>query len=53
VRFGRKGGNIVAAYKGLILDVLEMHKEGHSPAMIARSLGIDIEQVEQIIRDYS
>ena len=43
----------MAAYKGLILDVLDMHKEGHSHVMIARDLGIDIEQVEQIIRDYS
>lgn len=43
----------MAAYKGLILDVLEMHKEGHSPIMIARALGIDVEKVEQIIRDYS
>ena len=43
----------MAAYKGLILDVLEMHKEGNSPIMIARALGIDVEQVEQIIRDYS
>lgn len=43
----------MAAYKGLILDVLEMHQEGHPPAKIARALGIDVEQVEQIIRDYS
>ena len=43
----------MAAYKGLILDVLEMHKEGQLPAKIARALGIDVEQVEQIIRDYS
>ncbi len=43
----------MAAYKGLILDVLEMHKEGHTPTKIARALGIDVEKVEQIIRDYS
>jgi hypothetical protein len=43
----------VAAYKGLILDVLEMHKEGHPVVKIARALGVDVEQVEQIIRDYS
>jgi hypothetical protein len=53
VRSGHKGKYIVAAYKSLILDVLEMHKDGNSPVLIARALGIDVEQVEQIIRDYS
>lgn len=43
----------MAAYKSLILDVLELHKDGNSPVSIARALGIDVEQVEQIIRDYS
>lgn len=43
----------MAAYKGLILDVLEMHQEGHLPTKIARALGIDVTQVEQIIRDYA
>ncbi len=53
MRSGHKGKYVVAAYKGLILDVLEMHHEGHLPAKIARALGIDVQQVEQIIRDYS
>jgi hypothetical protein len=52
MHFGRKG-NVMAAYKGLILDVLEMHKEGYPATKIARALGIDFEQVEQIIRDYA
>lgn len=52
MHYGLKG-NVMAAYKALILDVLEMHQEGHPATKIARALGIDFEQVEQIIQDYA
>ena len=41
----------MGAYKGTVLDVLELHKEGYTAEYIAESQGLTIEEVKKIITD--
>jgi uncharacterized protein (DUF433 family) len=43
----------MAAYKGTILDVIELYKDGLTIEDIAKSKGLTIEEVEKIIKEYS
>ena len=43
----------MGAYKGIILDVLELYKEGHTIEDIADHKGLSVEEVKKIIQDYS
>ena len=45
--------NNMGAHRGHILAVLGLFKEGHTILQIAKSLGLTIEQVSNIIDDYS
>jgi len=45
--------NDMGAHKGHILAVLELFKEGCTILQIAKSLGLTIEQVSNIVDDYA
>jgi hypothetical protein len=43
----------MAAYKGKVLDVLELTLRGETPEIIAEKLGLTIEEVKEVIENYS
>ena len=43
----------MGAYKGKIMQVLDLHSEGHSVEDIADHVGLSVEEVKRIIREYS
>jgi DNA-binding CsgD family transcriptional regulator len=43
----------MGAYKGKILDVLELYKEGHTIEQIAKSQGLTVEEVKYIIEEFA
>jgi hypothetical protein len=43
----------MAAYKGKVLDVLEMNSKGNTPELIAEALGLTVDEVKEIIENYS
>ena len=42
----------MGAYDGTILDILELYKEGHTVADIAKDKGLTAEEVEKIIKEF-
>ena len=43
----------MGAYKGIVMQVMDMHLDGNTPDEIARAVGITVEEVLKIKSDYS
>ena len=43
----------MGAYKGIVIQAMDMHLDGDTPDEIARAVGITVEEVMKIISDYS
>jgi DNA-binding NarL/FixJ family response regulator len=43
----------MGAYKGKIMQVLDLHGEGHTAEEIAEHVGLSVEEVKTIIKEYS
>ena len=43
----------MGAYTGIVMQILDMHSEGTPLEEIAQAVGLTVEEVEQVIKDYS